>query len=119
MTRAVFAPLELGEPPAEDPPTVKVAADKVAEDQADPAREEAHAAQESLFAEGLAADKVPVGRVTAATPAPAATAAAAAAGTGTAAGTAPTVPPPSAKSDAVRLDDSLERLIVSEDTHKP
>ena len=102
--RAVFAPLELGEPPAEDPPTVKVAPDKSAEDKPILLEKKRTPLKESLFAEGLAADKVPVGRVTPPT--------------GVAA-TAATVPPPPAKSDAVRLDDSLERLIVSDDTHKP
>lgn len=109
--RAVFAPLELGEPPAEDPPTVKPAPDKPAAER--PAAEEKPtllvekkrpAAKESLFAEGLAADKVPLARVAAPAAAP------------------PAAPP---KSDAtpspapVRLDDSIERLIVSEETRKP
>ncbi|HWE28619.1 MAG TPA: hypothetical protein VHB97_11485, partial [Polyangia bacterium] len=90
--RAVFAPLELGEPPAEDAPTDKRAlADKPAAAAPQPAllveRKKPTAADKSLFAEGLAADKVPI------------------------------APPP--KSDAVRLDDSIDRLIVSEDTHKP
>ncbi|HEX9105392.1 MAG TPA: hypothetical protein VF997_24445, partial [Polyangia bacterium] len=101
--RAVFAPLELGEPPAEDPPTVKVAPDKAAaEDKPVLLVEKKRPApvKESLFAEGLAADKVAVGRV----------------------GAPPAAPP---KSDAtpspapVRLDDSIERLIVSEETRKP
>jgi len=122
--RAVFAPLELGEPPAEDPPTVKVAPEKAAapaaaataataataaaaaktEEKPIPLVEKKRMpAKESLFAEGLAADKVPLGRVGSATPA---------AGTPAQKSGEPSPAP-------VRLDDSIERLIVSEETRKP
>ena len=93
-TRAVFAPLELGEPPAEDEPTNKLGPEKpvlLVE------KKRATAADKSLFAEGLAADKVPV-------PAPV---------------VVPPTAPPAPKSDTVKLDDSIERLIVSEDTQQP
>ena len=112
--RAVFGPLELGEPPAEDAPTVKVAPDKPAADKGaaeeKPILLEKKRAplKESLFAEGLAADKVPIGRVGA-----------------PASATPPAGSPATQKSDAtpspapVRLDDSIDRLIVSEETRKP
>ncbi len=119
--RAVFAPLELGEPPPEEPVTVKVAPDKPTTDKA--ATEEKPVllvekkrtpVKESLFAEGLAADKVPLGRVGKSTPAAGtATTATAAAASGAAGG-------PTQKSEpSVRLDDSIDRLIVSEETRKP
>jgi hypothetical protein len=68
-SRAVFAPLELGEPPVEDEPTNKLGAEKppLLVEKKRPA-----AAKESLFAEGLAADKVPIARVASApSPSPA------------------------------------------------
>jgi len=85
-TRAVFAPLELGEPPAEDEPTTKLAPEKPPVLLVEKKRPTV--ADKSLFAEGLARDKAPV-------------------------------PAPEVKSETVRLDDSIERLIVSEDTQKP
>lgn len=116
--RAVFAPLALGEPPAEEPATVKVAPDKPAEaagtaDKPILLEKKRPATKESLFAEGLAADKVPLGRVGAATPA-AGTAAVGGAGGGATQKAEPTPSPA-----PVRLDDSIDRLIVSEETRKP
>jgi hypothetical protein len=85
-TRAVFAPLELGEPPAEDEPTAKMAPEKPPVLLVEKKRPTV--ADKSLFAEGLARDKAPI-------------------------------PAPEVKSDTVRLDDSIERLIVAEETQSP
>ena len=133
--RAVFKPLDLGELPPEEAAPVKLdkpvaakaddrkngdktAADKAAADKASTektadkmvldkaaadkaaadkaaadklAADKQKRAEKSLFAEALAADKP--------------------------AGNKPTIPaPPQRKDEVVRLDDSIERLIVSEDT---
>ena len=107
-SRALFKPLGLGElPPAEAAALDKAAEEKKAaekkatEKPAEKAAEkpaEKTAAERSLFGQALAVDKVDV----TAKPGP------------------PPAPPPSKKDQAVRIDDSLERLIVSEDaTPKP
>jgi hypothetical protein len=97
--RAVFAPLELGEPPAEDPPTIKIekpapaAAEKSAPILLTEKKKPAPLFAEALAADKLAADKAPTEKPQAVT--------------------MPKSEP------AVVLDDSIERLIVTEDTHKP
>ncbi|HXU69496.1 MAG TPA: hypothetical protein VN947_09205 [Polyangia bacterium] len=154
-TRAVFGPLELGEPPAdEEPPTLKKI-DKDAKSAPLPLTEKKRPAP--LFAEALAvdkiaadkapadkapADKAPIGKVVVEKlaapdkpadkavaqadtiqPAPAAEMAAAdkpADKAPAAKSAAAASPATSGKSEpAVRLDDSLDRLIVSEETRKP
>ncbi len=86
--RAVFAPLELGEMAAEEPRAPEAEPIPLTEKK----RPAPTAAEKSLFAEGLAAaDKEPRARVS--------------------------TPPPQPKSEpTVRLDDSLERVIVSEES---
>ncbi|MGZ3425271.1 MAG: hypothetical protein ACXVCV_01425 [Polyangia bacterium] len=100
--RAVFAPLELGDPPPEEvmpkvivPDAKAMAAEKAAADKAALEKKQKTAAEKSIFAEALAVDKPTAQRAM----------------------VPPTAPKP--KEESVRLDDSLERLIVSEDTHKP
>jgi hypothetical protein len=94
--RAVFAPLGLGDPtPDDEPPATLVGA---TEPQAGAKVEERKSAksavEKSLFAEALAADEPP---------------------------TKPSAPPPPPRErEAMRIDDSLDRLIVSEaDVSKP
>jgi hypothetical protein len=99
--RAVFAPLELGDPPPEEvmpkvivPDAKAMAAEKAAADKAALEKKQKTAAEKSIFAEALAVDKSTAQR--------------------------PMVPPTAKpKEESVRLDDSLDRLIISEDTHKP
>jgi hypothetical protein len=102
-SRALFKPLGLGELPAAEAAELdRAAAEKQAGESkpadkapADKAPAEKSAVEKSLFGQALAVDKVDVAAK-------------------------PTVPgpppaPPGKKDDAVRIDDSLERLLVSED----